>query len=139
MKSNLKVINLTNLNQLKNQGQDTYLVKLKELVPVYIIALVSTLASFIEFAPSDLIQLIAVLVLATIAGVFTYFYERKLNTAEGFNRLVQVIFATINSVAWIFMVNLRLLSLPVTADWIIRFIVAIWTVLNPYAYDLFTK
>lgn len=134
----MRVINLTNLKQLKDQGQDTYLVKLKELVPVYIIALVSTLASFIEFAPTELTQLIAVIVLVIIAGVFTFFYEKKLNTAVGFPKMVQVTFVTINAVAWILMVNLRFISLPPITDWIIRFIVAIWTVLNPYIYDLLT-
>ena len=130
---------MTNLNQLKNQGQDTYLVKLKELVPVYIIALVSTVASFIEFAPTELTQLVGTVILVIITGVFTFFYERKLNTAVGFPKMVQVTFVTINAVAWVLMVNLRFISLSLIADWIIRFIVAIWTVLNPFIYDLFTK
>ncbi|MFW9820196.1 MAG: hypothetical protein ACFFE5_11355 [Candidatus Thorarchaeota archaeon] len=130
---------MTNLKQLKNEGQDTYLVKLKELVPVYIIALVSTLASFIEFAPTELTQLVAIVILVIISGVFTFFYEKKLNTAVGFPKMVQVIFVTINAVAWILMVNLRFISLSPITDWIIRFIVAIWTVLNPYIYELFTK
>jgi len=120
------------MTDIKAMVKPTYLDKLKELVPIYVISLVTVIASLLEAAPNALVQLIAVWILVGIAGFFTFFYEKKKGAKP-----IQLIFVVVSAVIWIILINFKYFSFGITTEWFIKFFVAIWTVLSPLVYEIF--
>lgn len=102
--------------------------RLKETVPVYVIALFSAVVVLIDgIAIFHLLSAqIAVLVLIAISIGITWWYEKtQANTTD----LLQILVAIVNGVLWLFVVNMRFFSLGVIVEFWFRFGAALWTFL----------
>lgn len=108
--------------------------RLKELVPVYVVALFSAVAVLIDgIAVFHLLSAqIAVIVLIIIAAILTWWYENK-NLDE--KDLLQVIVAVVNAVLWLIVINMRFFSLGFIGEFWFRFAAAIWTVIWPIVFN----
>lgn len=108
--------------------------RLKELVPIYVVALFSAVAVLIDgIAVFHLLSAqIAVIVLIIIAAILTWWYENR-NLDE--KDLLQVIVAVVNAVLWLFVINMRFFSLGYIGEFWFRFAAAIWTVIWPIVFN----
>jgi hypothetical protein len=106
---------------------------LKELVPVYVIALFTAVASLIEWisVESLITSKIAIYILIGIACLVTLYFEvRRYDNQYKF----QIIITMINAGLWLFSINLHILDFPILIEFWIRFITAIWTALVPFIF-----
>jgi hypothetical protein len=102
--------------------------RLKETVPVYVIALFSAVAILVDgIAPVNLLSAqIAILILIAISIVITYWYEKtQANTTDW----LQILVAIVNGALWLFVINMRFFSLGAIVEFWFRFGAAIWTFL----------
>ena len=123
--SKRKTLNLSNADPFE---------RLKELVPVYVVALFSAVAVLIDgIAAFHLLSAqIAVIILIIIAAILTWWYESK-NLDE--KDLLQVIVAVVNAVLWLIVINMRFFSLGLIGEFWFRFAAAIWTVIWPIVFN----
>jgi len=122
------VIKLGNIKSLQNP---TYLVKLKELVPAYVIALFTAVALILEaiFQLDPPTAKVLVIILIIIAGLFTIYIEHSKNNV---NDKIQIVIAVANGVAWLIVVNFRFLGLDLLTELVVKFFIALWTGICPF-------
>jgi hypothetical protein len=102
--------------------------RLKETVPVYVIALFSAVAVLIDgIAAINLLSAqIAILILIALAIYITWWYEK---TQAKTTDWLQILVAIVNGALWLFVINMRFFNLGVIVEFWFRFGAAIWTFL----------
>ncbi|MFX0038350.1 MAG: hypothetical protein ACFFCY_03270 [Promethearchaeota archaeon] len=121
------MIKITHVRALTADEEPEKLLKrLKELVPVYIVALFSSVITILDLIATInlLVGQIFVIVLIITAVVVTYYYEKnKMNVDDKW----QIIIAMISGGLWLFAINTRFFPLGDIIELSIRLVVAVWT------------
>ncbi|MFX0136022.1 MAG: hypothetical protein ACFFDN_20440 [Candidatus Hodarchaeota archaeon] len=100
--------------------------RLKELVPVYIVALFSSVITILDLiaAINLLVAQIFVGILIIIAVIVTYYYEKiRMNVDDKW----QIIITMISGGLWLLAINSRFFPLGDIFELSIRFVAAVWT------------
>lgn len=107
-------------------NNDNLVKRLGKLVPVYIVALLSAVAAFLDvFYNIDPVQAqIALIVLIGVGIGLTWYIE---STQMTVTNKVQLIIAMFNGALWLFLVNIRFFNFNQLVSLWIQFLIALWT------------